>query len=197
LNIDSLTQTHHVDSKGRIALAAKEEFARFGFAGARVARIAKRSGLNKQLIFYYFGSKSQLYDAILTQACADLQPVVRSVPGKPSSRRLRVTIAKLVSSLDENADLARLLLGDRRESKAAAKLAHRTASDLLTTICDVVSEGQGLGYFRDDVDPMSIARHSIALVLGHLALSSLSGEVTSGQELSDQITDWLLRSLAW
>ena len=187
----------HVNSKDRIALAAKEEFAKFGFSGARVARIAKRSGLNKQLIFYYFGSKSQLYEVILSRAGADLHPVARSAPGKPSSRRLRDTMATIMSSLDKNADLARLLLGDRRESKSAVNLAHRTASDLVATIRDVVSEGQGLGYFRDDIDPMSLARHSIALVLGHHALSSLTDQAASCQELSDQITDWLLRSLAW
>ncbi len=194
--MDSLIHTY-VNSKHRIALAAKEEFAKFGFSGARVARIAKRSGLNKQLIFYYFGSKSQLYEAILSRASADLLPVVRSAPGKPPSRRLRDTIANIMSSLDENADLARLLLGDRRDSKSAANLAHRTASDLVATICNVVSEGQGLGYFRDDIDPMSIARNSFALVLGHRALSSLTDEPTSSQESSDQITDWLLRLLAW
>jgi len=44
--------------------AALEEFAAKGFAGARVREIAKRAGLNQQLISYYFGGKAGLYDAL-------------------------------------------------------------------------------------------------------------------------------------
>ncbi len=44
--------------------AALEEFSRRGFAGARVADIARRAGVNKQLINYYFGSKEGLYLAL-------------------------------------------------------------------------------------------------------------------------------------
>ena len=48
-------------SRNTIAAAALAEFAEHGFAGARVARIAERARLNKQLVFYYFESKAQLY----------------------------------------------------------------------------------------------------------------------------------------
>jgi TetR/AcrR family transcriptional regulator len=44
--------------------AALEEFSAKGYAGARVADIAARAGLNKQLISYYFGGKAGLYQAI-------------------------------------------------------------------------------------------------------------------------------------
>ncbi|TQL75236.1 TetR family transcriptional regulator [Stackebrandtia endophytica] len=40
---------------------ARDEFAEFGYAGARVGRIAERAGVNKQLISYYFGGKEGLY----------------------------------------------------------------------------------------------------------------------------------------
>lgn len=45
--------------------AAMEEFAAKGLAGARVGEIAKRAGVNAQLISYYFGGKQGLYEAIL------------------------------------------------------------------------------------------------------------------------------------
>lgn len=45
--------------------AAEAEFARKGLAGARVDAIAARAGVNKQLISYYFGGKSGLYEAII------------------------------------------------------------------------------------------------------------------------------------
>jgi TetR/AcrR family transcriptional regulator len=48
-------------TRARILDAATEEFAAHGYAGARVADIAARAGVNQQLIAYYFDSKQGLY----------------------------------------------------------------------------------------------------------------------------------------
>ncbi|MFC7219266.1 TetR/AcrR family transcriptional regulator [Streptomyces polyrhachis] len=47
-------------TKERILDAALEEFATKGYSGARTAGIAKRAGVNQQLISYYFGGKEGL-----------------------------------------------------------------------------------------------------------------------------------------
>jgi TetR/AcrR family transcriptional regulator len=52
-------------SRKRILEAATEEFAAKGLAGARVADIAARAGVNQQLISYYFGGKQGLYDELI------------------------------------------------------------------------------------------------------------------------------------
>ena len=49
---------HRRKSKEFIAKAAQAEFAEHGFSGARTDRIARLAGVNKQLIYYYYGSKS-------------------------------------------------------------------------------------------------------------------------------------------
>ena len=51
-------------TKRRILDAAVEVFSARGYAGARVAEIADRAGVNKQLIAYYFGGKQGLYQEI-------------------------------------------------------------------------------------------------------------------------------------
>ncbi len=51
-------------TKARIVDAALEVFSAKGYAGARVAEIADRAGVNKQLITYYFGGKEGLYAEI-------------------------------------------------------------------------------------------------------------------------------------
>ena len=51
-------------TKARILDAATEVFSAKGFAGARVADIASRAGVNHQLITYYFGGKAGLYREI-------------------------------------------------------------------------------------------------------------------------------------
>ena len=48
--------------------AATEEFAEQGFSGARVDAIAARTRTTKRMIYYYFGSKEDLYLAVLEGA---------------------------------------------------------------------------------------------------------------------------------
>ncbi|MCP9949987.1 TetR family transcriptional regulator [Actinomadura madurae] len=58
-------------SRAQLLAAALDEFSAKGYAGARVGDIAKRAGLNKQLITYYFGGKEGLYRAVEEQWLAD------------------------------------------------------------------------------------------------------------------------------
>jgi AcrR family transcriptional regulator len=64
-------------SKEKILTAAKEEFAKFGFSGARVNRIAEKAGINKAMLFYYFSSKENLYKSVLRQTILGLMSQIK------------------------------------------------------------------------------------------------------------------------
>jgi AcrR family transcriptional regulator len=49
----------------RILAAALTEFASKGFAGARVDAIARAAGVNKRMLYHYFGHKQGLFRAVL------------------------------------------------------------------------------------------------------------------------------------
>jgi AcrR family transcriptional regulator len=49
----------------QILEAALEEFAARGFAGARMAEVARRAGIAKGLIYHYFPSKTALFEAVV------------------------------------------------------------------------------------------------------------------------------------
>jgi AcrR family transcriptional regulator len=51
-------------TRALIVDAATAEFGAHGYAGARIAAIAARAGVNQQLISYYFDGKEGLYQAI-------------------------------------------------------------------------------------------------------------------------------------
>lgn len=55
-------------TKERILEAASVEFAERGFDGARVDEIAKRAGVNKALIYYYYKSKEELLNLLFLEA---------------------------------------------------------------------------------------------------------------------------------
>ncbi len=63
-------------TKERLLLAAVDEFSESGLAGARIDRIADRAGVNKRLIYAYFGSKEDLFEAVLARSIGTLTEVV-------------------------------------------------------------------------------------------------------------------------
>ncbi len=63
-------------TRARLLEAARDEFVREGFAGARVDRIAASASANKQAIYAYFGSKEALFDAVLTRRLTVLADAV-------------------------------------------------------------------------------------------------------------------------
>lgn len=56
-----MTREESSPTKARILEAAVAEFGEQGLEGARVERIARRARVNKQMLYYYFGSKDELY----------------------------------------------------------------------------------------------------------------------------------------
>lgn len=57
-------------NEARILEAAEQVFAEAGFGGATMAAIAERASLPKANIHYYFGTKEQLYRAVLADILA-------------------------------------------------------------------------------------------------------------------------------
>jgi AcrR family transcriptional regulator len=71
-----LAKVHRRNSRStreRILKAAYEEFAHYGFAGARVDRINSRAKANQRMIYHFFGSKEQLYQAVLLEAYTNIR----------------------------------------------------------------------------------------------------------------------------
>jgi AcrR family transcriptional regulator len=64
-------------TKARLLDAAVAEFQQHGLAGGRVDRIAERAGVNKRLIYIYFGDKEGLFDAVIVR---DVETMIDVVP---------------------------------------------------------------------------------------------------------------------
>src|SRR3954469_19424157 len=67
-------------SQERILLAALEEFAAKGFAGARVDVIARRARINKRMLYHYFGDKEGLFREVLRRKIAERRAWMASAP---------------------------------------------------------------------------------------------------------------------
>jgi AcrR family transcriptional regulator len=67
-------------TRERILEAAMAEFSAYGIAGARVDRIAKTAGCNKNLIYIYFENKETLFTTVLKK---HLVRVYEDIPFTP------------------------------------------------------------------------------------------------------------------
>ena len=151
----------------RIGAAAREEFARRGFAGARVEQIARRADVNKQLLFYYYHSKRGLFQAVLSQAAGELENALSALalPGGGPLERLRLTLHAQFEFLARNPQVVALLGQGTRSSAAFAPAIKR--------LVVLLAEGQGLGQVRDDLDPHLAAAQALILMVGYLSMEGV------------------------
>lgn len=159
----------------RIVAAAREEFAKRGFAGARVNQIARRAGVNKQLLFYYYQSKRGLFEAVLSQSAGELEMALAGL-AFPSSgggprERLRLTLQAQFEFLSRHPQIVALLgHGSRSGGGGGGGLAFAPAIKRLVVL---LAEGQGLGQVRDDLDPHLAAAQALILMVGYLSMESV------------------------
>ncbi|MEV4347751.1 TetR family transcriptional regulator [Actinoplanes sp. NPDC049596] len=97
-------------TRRRLIDAAADEFSAYGIAGARVDRIAAASKSNKAQIYHYFGSKDQLFDAVMsdvvTRTATAVPITVGDLPGYAG---------RLFDAYENDPRIARLAMWHRLE----------------------------------------------------------------------------------
>ncbi|PZW42315.1 TetR family transcriptional regulator [Humitalea rosea] len=162
-------------TRQRILDAALTEFAANGLAGARVDEIATRADANKRMIYAHFGSKEELWLAVLETAyaakraeehaleTADLPPVEAMRALVRFNLRYTAAHPEFVALLNqENIHRAAYL----KRSGAVPAL----YSPLLAALGAVLARGQREGVFRDGVDAMQL--YVSILGLGHFYIAN-------------------------
>ncbi len=83
-----------VATRQKLLVAARREFAQSGLAGARVDEIAARAGVNKQLVYHYFGDKDALYLAVLEWVYEEIRAQERklNLEGLPPEQAIKKLI---------------------------------------------------------------------------------------------------------
>jgi AcrR family transcriptional regulator len=157
--------------------------------------------VNKQLVFYYFGSKRELYDSIVTSMTGEATPGRQARRGtRHAAEDLRETFSNLFDSLARRADLARLIVSETPRGGPSQTLYSRALGNLKAEVREVVVEGQGYGYFRDDIDPDRAAQQAVILALGYVALERVlenPPDPARARSWRDATADLLVRALAW
>jgi AcrR family transcriptional regulator len=169
-------------TKGSILAAATAEFARHGLGGARVDRIAERAGANKRMLYYYFGSKEDLFLAVLEAAYERIRSAERSLDLEHADPR--EALKRLVDftwrySL-EHPEFQSLLASENLYKGHHLERSNRVPrlhSPLVGTLRDILRRGERRGLFRAGIDPVqlyiSIAAEGYFYLSNRYTLSSI------------------------
>ncbi|WP_430592517.1 TetR/AcrR family transcriptional regulator [Humidisolicoccus flavus] len=107
-------------TKQRLLEAGRREFCDHGLAGARVDRIAKTAGANKERLYQYFGNKEQFFDFVVTDLLGGLFDEVPLQGQGPSA--LGEFAGKRFDRHVQDATLARLLFWEGLERRERADI---------------------------------------------------------------------------
>ncbi len=141
-------------SKQKLLKAAFDIFVAKGFDGARVDEIAGKAGVNKRMIYDWFGSKEQLYTHVLRTTFEDLFTYPLPEPdlsGNPL-HDAKAIVRWYFDFLSENPGFVRLL---EWETLSGGHRAGQVLLDVmggaLKRLQEVIHVGKQRGVFRQDI----------------------------------------------
>jgi TetR/AcrR family transcriptional regulator len=195
-------------TRQKLLTAARHEFARSGLAGARVDEIADRAGVNKQLVYHYFGDKDALYLAVLEWVYEEIRTQERklNLEGMPPQQAIRKLIESSFDHLALHPDFIVLLNDENRNGARHVRASLRIEdmhSPLVSMVSKILAEGVRAGTFRKGVNPVhlyiSIAGLSYFFFSNTPTLSAIFGKdlTTRAARLARRrhVVDLVLQSL--
>lgn len=100
--------------KARILEAARKIFGEYGFHGTTTRMIAKAVDIDISTLYYHWGEKGDLYEAVIRDINDGLGnkliEVEKIIKGKPLAQRLDIAIEQMVDYLFENPEISNLTL---------------------------------------------------------------------------------------
>lgn len=178
-------------ARSAILAAARAEFSAKGLTGARVNEIAARAGVNKQLIYYYFGSKEDLYRTALEVVYTEIRTQERSL--KLGDMKPEEAMATLIGFsfdyLAQHPDFIGLLNHENAQGAQHVRdssAIRDTNSPLIELIAKTLARGIRARVFRRGIDPVefyiSVAGMSYFFFSNRLTLASIFGRELSSAE---------------
>lgn len=148
-------------TRQKLLTAARREFAGSGLAGARVDEIAARAGVNKQLVYHYFGDKDALYLAVLEWVYEEIRAHERNLnlEGLPPERAIRKLIESSFDYLAAHPDFIVLLNDENRGGARHVQGSRRLEamhSPLVSMVSKILREGVRAGTFRKGINPVHL-----------------------------------------
>jgi AcrR family transcriptional regulator len=165
-------------------------FASQGTNATTVRQIADAAGILSGSLYYYFPSKEDIIDAVLSQSLTDLLEWSRQAGDETDSptERLRSLVRAAFRVVQEHPEASSIYLNDRTVLLGTPRFRYLedVRVDYAGLWLDVIADGVARGEFRADVDPLvffRLASYPIWLTIGQLD-SGVSTDEIADQHLA-------------
>jgi len=139
-------------TKETVLKSALEVFAREGFYNAKLREIADLAGTTHSLIRHHFGSKDDLWKAVVDYGLnlheKSLLRILRSRKSADDVELFKDFIASYVSTIAKNPELSKILLHDNSRSSPHLDYLMERQKRLHSIIEPVFENAQKAGYFK-------------------------------------------------
>lgn len=147
-------------------MAAETLFATRTFSGTQVGAVAAAAGVNKRLIYHYFGDKAGLYREVLRQVHRRWTTFdyFKDAPKEPLEF-IDGFVGWSFRKYRDDPNFVRLIVGENILEGKYFEFASPSPFTwlLLTTFSEVVQRGKIQGAIREEVDPVHLLATIIAL----------------------------------
>jgi TetR/AcrR family transcriptional regulator len=157
-----------LQTRAAIVAAAERHFAERGFEAARLEDIAADVGIRRAAIFYHFGDKQELYDAVLDEVFAH---GIAAMPTRGSAvERLEGSLIGWIEYVAQRPSVARLILREAANAQPGAPSPlQRTGRTPIEWFRTVIEEGIASGELKPIADPYRFISLMGATTVFHFA----------------------------
>ncbi|MEZ5783778.1 MAG: TetR/AcrR family transcriptional regulator [Rhizobiaceae bacterium] len=150
-----------VATRARILKAAEKEYAKKGLKGTRIDAIAKNARCNKALIYHYFGSKENLFSAVLETTYEKIRDAERKLDlaHRSPQEAMKELIGFSFDYVSQHPEFISLINDENMHGGvhvAHSSRARDLNSPLVALIEEILARGQAEGVFRKGVDPVQL-----------------------------------------
>lgn len=178
----------------RIVQAAARLFLELGFDGVTTEAVAAASGVTKAMVYYYYGSKTNLFTAAIEWMMDVSRQQTQEILSRPVPLRDRLQIIALTRlRITAPLDLDAMMRGSRQvlTEEQLARIRH-AEEQMVSVIAQAFQAGVAAGEVRE-IDAQLAARVFLAmLMVGKAELNE--GRLTADR-LEDRCREWL--SIFW
>lgn len=185
------------DGMQRILEAAVNEFCRAGLAGAKLDVIAMEANVSKQLIHHYYGTKPELYVAVINEITAKEISDLNKIDYENNTPEMAIQLfLEGIFGFFIHWPLLAGLYNDQSlyggEHIPACRDLLKHSPELMKRLEEVIERGKQEGIFKHSVDPKKSIAAAIMVTLGGFTQGALIAPLVTTDFTSPQgLEDWL------
>jgi TetR/AcrR family transcriptional regulator, acrAB operon repressor len=197
------TKEEALVTRESILTAALQVFSQDGYSAARLENIAQAAEVTRGAIYHHFGSKEELYIALVTERSAGVNQLAEEIIGKGGTaleilRRLLIGLFEYLNENDEYRALLELAVSNMGLTEGLESIRDDTVMgrrQLADLFQEILSQGMEAGDIRSDLSARSAAWNLVSYMNGMGLIVIQDPGALSLREDGESLVDTFFRGI--